>query len=64
MTRIAVIALALVLAVAGGWQWGASGERRAESLRQAMAQQQDVLEARSALLEARIASVITRLVAK
>jgi hypothetical protein len=55
MNRAVVIAVALVVAVAGGWQWGASGGRRAESMRQAMASRLAFVEARSALLEARLA---------
>jgi len=55
MKRAVVMAVALVVAVAGGWQWGASGGRRAESMRQALASRLDFAEARSALLEARLA---------
>lgn len=48
------LALALLLAVAGGWMWGAAGRREAESALNASGARLHASMARAHLLEARV----------
>jgi hypothetical protein len=53
--RVAMwVGLALLVAVAGGWLWGAAGRWTAERTLEATQLRNDLLEARSLLLDARL----------
>jgi hypothetical protein len=55
MRNTVLIAEALIVAVGCGWLWGASGRWTAERAMHALEVRQDLVEGRSALLDARIA---------
>lgn len=48
------VVVAMVIAVVGGWYWGASGRWTAEKSLQTIELRQDLTEGRSALLETRL----------
>ena len=54
MTKLISFAVVLLVAVFGGWLWGASGRWSAERVQQTLELRQDLLEGRSALLDARL----------
>ena len=55
MRNALLIAVALLVAVGSGWLWGASGRWSAERTTQVQQVRQNLVEGRSALLDARLA---------
>jgi hypothetical protein len=54
MTKLISAAVVLLVAVFGGWLWGASGRWSVERVQQSLELRQDLVEGRSALLDARL----------
>ena len=54
MTKLISIAIALLVTLGGGWLWGASGRWATERARQALELRQELVEGRSAVLDARL----------
>jgi hypothetical protein len=54
MTKSVTILVAMLVAAAGGWFWGASGRWAAERSLRALELRQDLVDGRSALLETRL----------
>lgn len=52
--RVLAGLLALLVALCGGWLWGVSGKRELDRTVQTLAVRSDLLEARGAVLEARV----------
>ncbi len=55
MRRLISVAVALLVAVSAGWLWGASGRWSIERAQQASELRQELVEGRSAVLDARVA---------
>jgi hypothetical protein len=53
--NVLLVAVLLLVAVGGGWLWGASGRWSVERTTQAQQVRQNLVEGRSALLDARLA---------
>jgi hypothetical protein len=54
MKTFVAVVVALLITVLGGWLWGASGRWTADRVRQALELRQELVEGRSALLDARL----------